>query len=102
MLWTKRDSKRGGERFPIPTEGEIEGKLIVLESIAIACVRGSISRGELSAIGQLRGDVATLVSERCGRLNLSEDDNLAAREYALEFFDAVVEETLKKQGAGTV
>ncbi len=97
MTWTKRDCKLGGERFPVPTQGEIEGKLIVLESIAIACLKGAISRRDKAAVERLRTEVGRLVEQRCEPLKLAPDDVLAARQYALEFFDAVVESTLDRQ-----
>ena len=96
MLWMKKDTARGGERFAIPTEGEIEGKLIVLESIAIACVEGSVLRGDADALAKLRGEIARLVQERCKALTLAPDDERAAQQYALEFFDAIIEETIRR------
>lgn len=97
MLSIKRDGKQGGERFPIPTEGEIEGKLIVLESIAIACVEDTVAHSNADAITKLRENIERMVRERCHPLKLSPDDEVAAQQYALEFFDAVVEEVLRRR-----
>jgi hypothetical protein len=39
MLLIDRDFKRGGECFAIPSQGEVEGKLAVMEIVSIACLR---------------------------------------------------------------
>ncbi len=97
MLSTKRDRKQGGERFPIPTEGEIEGKLIVLESIAIVCVEDTVAHSNPDAISKLRENIERVVRERCHPLKLAPDDEVAAQQYALEFVDAGVEEVYRRR-----
>ncbi|WP_210254115.1 hypothetical protein [Rhizobium sp. 18055] len=77
--------------------GEIEGKLIVLESIALVCVEDTLAHRNANAIAKLRENIERMVRERCHPLKLAPDDEVAAQQYALEFFDAVVDEVFRRR-----
>src|SRR4051794_29278217 len=57
MLLIDRDFKRGGERFAIPSQGEVEGKLAVMEIVSIACLREVLRSKDETAIPKLRRKV---------------------------------------------
>lgn len=54
MLIMDRDCKRGGERFAIPTQGEVQGKLTVLEVVAITCLREVLASKNAFAVAALK------------------------------------------------
>jgi hypothetical protein len=95
MLYMDRDCKRGGERFAIPTQGEVQGKLIVLEVVAITCLREVVASKSAFATARLKKEVLRVLKERCAPFGLSREDEMAAMEYACEFFEAAKKEAVK-------
>lgn len=96
MLIMNRDCKRGGERFAIPTQGEVQGKLIVLEVVAITCLRDVLASKNAFAVAALKKKVLRAMKEQCAPFGLSSDDETAALEYACEFFEAAKQEAETK------
>ncbi|MBX5154489.1 hypothetical protein HJB78_26560 [Rhizobium lentis] len=94
MLIMDRDCKRGGERFAIPTQGEVQGKLIVLEVVAITCLREVLASKNAFAVAALKKKVLRAM---CAPFGLSSEDETCVLEYACEFF----EEASKKAGRQT-
>lgn len=92
MLLIDRDFKRGGERFAIPSQGEVEGKLAVTEIVSIACLREVLGSKDDLATAKLRRKVLRTLKQRFALMKLTREDEIAAAEYALEFFDAALEE----------
>jgi hypothetical protein len=92
MLLIDRDFKRGGERFAIPSQGEVEGKLAVMEIVSIACLREVIRSKDEMAIAKLRRKVLRTLREECSSMKLTSEDEIAAADYALEVFNAALSE----------
>ncbi|MBC2804874.1 hypothetical protein ELI36_19225 [Rhizobium ruizarguesonis] len=96
MLIMDRDCKRGGERFAIPTQGEVQGKLIVLEVVAITCLREVLASKNAFAVAALKKKVLRAMKEQCAPFGLSSEDEKAALEYACEFFEEASKEASKE------
>lgn len=96
MLTTERDTKRGGERFAIPSQGEIEGKITVLESVAVTCLHELLEGRNALEIARLRRHIVRDLKRRCAPLKLCPDDEVAACQYAMQLFDAAAEEALRQ------
>ena len=99
MLIMDRDCKRGGERFAIPTQGEIQGKLVVLEVVAITCLKSLLSSKSAAEIARLKEGIFLSMKEQCAPFGLSPEDEIAVDEYAREFFDAAKEAAAKSSEA---
>ena len=82
MLWSDRDSKPGNERFAIPTQGEVEGKLLVSEIVAVACLREFMKREDAAAIGRVRRRILRELKDGCHVLKLCATDEKSVVEYA--------------------
>ncbi|NKM88075.1 hypothetical protein GFL54_28040 [Rhizobium laguerreae] len=101
MLIMDRDCKRGGERFAIPSQGEVQGKLIVLEVVAITCLREVLASKNAFAVAALKKKVLRAMKVQCAPFGLSSEDEKAALEYACEFFEEASKEA-GRQGATKV
>lgn len=92
MLSTDRDLKRGGERFPIPSQGEVEGRLLMFEVIAVTCLQELLAKTESRLVSRLRRRLIHNLKARCAPLKLCADDEKAAEEFALQLLSAALEE----------
>lgn len=92
MLSTERDFKRGGERLPIPSQGEVEGKLLMFEAVAVTCLQELLAKTESPLVPRLRQRLIRNLKERCAPLKLCADDEKAAEEFALQLLNAALEE----------
>ncbi|WP_434714320.1 hypothetical protein NMA58_24590 (plasmid) [Rhizobium sp. YTUHZ045] len=92
MLIMDRDCKRGGERFAIPTQGEVQGKLTVLEVVAITCLREVLASKNAFAVAALKKKVLRAMKEQCASFGLSSEDETCVLEYACEFFEEAKKE----------
>ncbi|ARO23726.1 hypothetical protein TAL182_CH01948 [Rhizobium sp. TAL182] len=97
-----RDCKRGGERFAIPSQGEVQGKLIVLEVVAITCLREVLASKDAFALAALKKKVLRAMKEECAPFGLSSEDEKAALEYACEFFEEASKEGGRQTATKTV
>ena len=102
MLIMDRDCKRGGERFAIPTQGEIQGKLVVLEVVAITCLKSLLSSISAAEIARLKEEILLTMKEQCAPFGLSSEDEIVVDEYAREFFDAAMEAARKSSKASAL
>ncbi|AYG63875.1 hypothetical protein CCGE525_33590 (plasmid) [Rhizobium jaguaris] len=91
MLITDRECQRGGERFAMPTLGEIEGKLIVSEVVAASCLRQLLVGAEAEPLASIRRRIKQALQNRCRKAKLCGEDTEAAVEYAFQLLDAAVE-----------
>ncbi|WFU11469.1 hypothetical protein QA646_24040 (plasmid) [Rhizobium sp. CB3090] len=91
MLTTDRECRRGGERFAMPTLGEIEGKLIVSEVVAANCLRQLLAGPETEPLSSIRRGIKQALQSRCKKSGLCGEDTDAAVEYAFQLLDAAVE-----------
>jgi hypothetical protein len=102
MLIMDRDCKRGGERFAIPTQGEVQGKLVVLEVVAVTCLKSLLSSKSAAEIARLKEEIFLSLKEQCAPFGLSSEDQAAVDEYAREFFDAAKEAAARPSGASVL
>jgi hypothetical protein len=96
MLTTDRDCKRGGEHLAIPTQGEIEGKLLVFEVVAVACLQELLKHEHAPVISKVRQNILHTLKERCSSLKLCSDDEKATADYAMGVLDAAVAQVRSK------
>jgi len=92
MLSPDRDSKPGGGRFAIPTQGEVEGKLLVSEIVAVACLQELMKLKNTAAIARVHRRVLHELKEKCQVLKLSVTDERAVVEYAEQVLKCAVAE----------
>lgn len=92
MLITERDWKRGGERFAIPTIGEIQGRLVVSEVVALECLGALLASKQADTIRSVKKAVFVQLKRRCAPFALSKDEQEAAMGYARELFEAALAE----------
>ncbi|MGO4440372.1 hypothetical protein [Rhizobium sp. RAF56] len=97
MLSTDRDCKRGGERFAIPTLGEVEGKLIVMEVVALACLRERLKQRKARSISHIRQNIKRDLACRCRTEGLCFEDQTAAADYGLQLLDSAIEAASAEQ-----
>jgi hypothetical protein len=102
MLIMDRDCKRGGERFAIPSQGEVQGKLIVLEVVAITCLREVLASKNAFALAALKKKVLRAMKEQCAPFGLSSEDEKAVLEYACEFFEEARKEAARQTATKVV
>jgi hypothetical protein len=92
MLSTDRDYKRGGEHLAIPSQSEVEGRLLVFEVVAVACLQELFKEERAPVISRVRRNILRNLKKRCGSLKLCADDEKATADYALGVLDAAVAE----------
>ncbi|MDQ0563550.1 hypothetical protein QO004_005365 [Rhizobium mesoamericanum] len=92
MLSTDRDFKAGGERFAIPTQGEVEGKLMVSELVAVACLQELLKKEHAPVIERVRRRILRDLKHRCCSLKLCPHDEKATADYALQILKSAVRE----------
>ncbi|MBX4976337.1 hypothetical protein HJB73_23310 [Rhizobium lentis] len=97
MLSTERDYKRGGERFPIPSQGEVEGKLLMFEVVAVTCLQQLLVQRDSHLVRRLRQRLLRNLKERCAPLKLCGNDEKAAKEFALHLLEAACEEAREER-----
>ncbi len=91
MLTTDRDCRRGGQRFAIPTLGEVEGKLIASEIVATSCLHELLAYSSSNGMLSLKSRIRQALDARCTNASLCREDTDAAVAYALELLDAAAE-----------
>ncbi|MBY5447948.1 hypothetical protein HFO93_31850 [Rhizobium leguminosarum] len=96
MLIMDRDCRRGGERFAIPSQGEVQGKLTVLEVVAITCLQEVLASKNTFAVAALKKKILRAMKEQCAPFGLSSEDEKAALEYACEFFEEASKEAARQ------
>ena len=92
MCNAKRDSKGGVAAHAIPSMGEIEGKLTVLEVVAATTLRMLLQQGDKHAAQHVLSEVKRAMRSKCDDIRLSPSDSKSAIEYAQELIDAIYED----------
>ena len=92
MLSTERDFRRGGERFSVPSQGEIEGRLLMFEVVAVTCLQELLAKTDSRMVSRLRRRLIRNLEEKCAPLKLCAADERAAKEFALQLLKAACEE----------
>lgn len=91
MLMTDRNCTRGGQRFAIPTLGEVEGKLIASEIVATSCLHELWAHSGSKGMLSIKNRITQALDARCASASLCHEDSDAAVVYALELLDAAAE-----------
>jgi hypothetical protein len=88
MPTTDRECRRGGQRFAIPTLGEVEGKLIASEIVASSCLLELSAYSSSKEMLSIRNRIRQALDARCTNASLCHEDTAAAAAYAFELLDA--------------
>lgn len=106
MLTTDRDCRRGGERFAIPTLGEVEGKLIASEIVATSCLYELSVYSSSNRMLSIKNRIRQILQKRCKEAGLCREDADAAVAYAMQLLNAVAgnhaSAAAKSDGCATV
>ncbi|MBW9114747.1 hypothetical protein JNB88_13960 [Rhizobium cauense] len=100
MLSTDRDCKPGGEHFAVPTLGEVEGKLMLSELVAVACLQELLTKEHAPIVEKVRRRILRDLKHRCRLLKLCAADEKATTDYAFQVLEAAVREAGSKTGHG--
>lgn len=92
MLCTDRDFKPAGEHFPVPTQGEVEGRLLISELVAVACLQELLKKEHAPVIERVRRRILRDLKHRCRALKLCADDEKSTADYALQLLESAVAE----------
>jgi len=74
MLTTSRDCKRDSARNAIPSLGEIEGRMAVLEVVAQAALTHALVEGDDSVDRSLIAEIREAMHDKCGEMKLDRTD----------------------------
>lgn|SRR5690349_12623279 len=91
MLTTHRDCRRHGEKNAIPSLGEIEGRVAVLEVVAQSALTHVFFEGHVDIDATLLAEIRKAMHDKCNELKLDGDDTASALSYAEELIEAAVE-----------
>jgi hypothetical protein len=91
MLTTNRDCKREHAMRAIPSLGEIEGRMAVLEVVAQSALTHALEEGDDSVDTALLAAIRSAMRNKCVELKLDKDDSESALSFAEELIEAAVE-----------
>jgi hypothetical protein len=91
MLITHRDRGRDSAKNAIPSLGEIEGRMAVLEILAQCALTHALSEGDENIDRALLAEIRRAMHAKCGDLKLGDADADAAFGFAEELIEAAVE-----------
>ncbi|WFR94101.1 hypothetical protein [Rhizobium tumorigenes] len=91
MLNTTRDCARDSAKNAIPSLGEIEGRLAVLEILAQCALTHALSEGDQKVDKALLAEIRRAMHEKCGELKLGSEDAESAFSFAEELIGASIE-----------
>ena len=90
MLTTHRDCKQHAKRNAIPSLGEIEGRVAVLEIVAQSALTHVFEEGEVDIDAALLAQIRRAMHRKCKDLKLDGEDTASALLYAEELIEAAV------------
>jgi len=90
MLTTHRDCKHHAKRNAIPSLGEIEGRVAVLEIVAQSALTHFFDEGEVDIDAVLLVQIRRAMHRKCTELKLDGEDTASALSYAEELIEAAV------------
>jgi hypothetical protein len=90
MLTTHRDCKHHVKRNAIPSLGEIEGRVAVLEIVAQSALTHVFDEGEVDIDAVLMVQIRRAMHRKCTELKLDGEDIASALSYAEELIEAAV------------
>jgi hypothetical protein len=91
MLTTNRDCQRDGAKNAIPTMGEIEGRMAVLEVVAQSALTHALDEGDDLVDANLLAEIRKAMRDKCSELKLDKADSVAAICFAEELIEAAIE-----------
>jgi len=91
MLTTHRECGRDSARNAIPSLGEIEGRMAVLEVVAQAALTHALIEGDERVDAALLTRIRHAIHDKCGDLKLDRIDAEAACGFAEELIEAAIE-----------
>ena len=91
MLTTNRDCKRHVQKNAIPSLGEIEGRVAVLEVVAQSALTHVFYEGQVDIDAELLSVIRKAMHRKCGELKLDGEDTASALSYAEELIEAAVQ-----------
>jgi hypothetical protein len=91
MLTTNRDCRRNGAKNAIPTIGEVEGRMAVLEVVAQSALTHALDEGDEIVDAHLLEDIRRAMRDKCDELKLGDDDSLSALSFAEELIEAAIQ-----------
>jgi hypothetical protein len=87
MLTARRDTMRGGARWAIPSLGEIEGRMMVLEFVAITSLDRLFRLEGEQAADDLAEAMRRAIRIKCHATKLCAEDTHCAEDYVEELID---------------
>ncbi len=96
MYNAKRDGYGNGVNRAIPSMGEIEGRITVLEVVATTSLNLLLKAADEHAVQQVLSDIRRAMRTKCEEIKLSPADADSAIAYAQELFAATLENTDRK------
>ena len=91
MYNAKRDGYGNGANLAVPSMGEIEGRITVLEVVAATSLSLLMKAGDKHAAQQALSAIRSAMRSKCEEIKLSPADVDSAIAYAQELFDATLE-----------
>ncbi len=91
MLTTNRDCQRDGARNAIPSLGEIEGRIAVLEVVAQSALIHALDEGDKIVDARLVAEIRKAMRAKCSELKLDKADSVSAIGFAEELIEAAIE-----------
>jgi hypothetical protein len=91
MLTTNRDCGRDSAKNAIPSLGEIEGRMAVLEILAQCALTHALTEGDERIDKALLDEIRRAMHAKCGDLKLGTADAESAFSFAEELIEAAVE-----------
>lgn len=87
MLTARRDTMRGGARWAIPSLGEIEGRMMVLEFVAMTSLDRLFRLEGERAADDLTEAMRRAIRLKCHATKLCAEDTHCAEDYVEELID---------------
>lgn len=91
MLITYRECGRASAKNAIPSLGEIEGRMAVLEVVAQAALTNALIEGDENVDRALLARIRHAIHSKCSELKLDRNDAEAAVGFAEELIDAAID-----------
>lgn len=93
MYNAKRDGQGGGASSAIPSMGLIEGRITVLEVVAMTSLRLLLEAGDKRAAHHVLSTIRKAMRAKCNDIHLCNSDADSAIAYAQELLDATLDDT---------
>lgn len=91
MLTTHRECGRASAKNAIPSLGEIEGRMAILEVVAQEALVNALIEGDEQVDRALLARIRQAIHNKCGDLKLDRTDSEAAVGFAEELIDAAID-----------